>query len=160
MKSTILKRILLGCIAAATAVSVCSCASKPKPDPEAKEIGEKFMAGIEPEMFCPTELDSDWVSVEPHHPTTNGTLTRITYYSSTCEKDRTARVYLPDCYDESKQYPVLYILHGYWGHDNSMAEDEEHHRQDDQGGRVRGDDSSIPGYLRLEDQEQLRRHER
>ena len=46
MKSTILKRILLGCIAAATAVSVCSCASKPKPDPEAKEIGEKFMAGI------------------------------------------------------------------------------------------------------------------
>ena len=120
----LLKRILLGCMAATAAVSVCSCASRPKPDPNAKIIADEFMAGIEPEMFCPAELDSDWVSAEPHHPTTNGTLTRITYHSSTCKKDRTARVYLPDCYDESKEYPVMYILHGYWGHDNSMAEDE------------------------------------
>ena len=120
----LLKRILLGCMAATAAVSVCSCASRPKPDPNAKKIADEFMAGIEPEMFCPAELDSDWVSAEPHHPTTNGTLTRITYHSSTCKKDRTARVYLPDCYDESKEYPVMYILHGYWGHDNSMAEDE------------------------------------
>ena len=71
-------------------------------------------------------MDSDWVSSDPHHPTTNGTLTRITYYSSTCRVNRTARVYISDKLDLSgdKKYPVLYILHGYWGHDNSMAEDE------------------------------------
>ena len=68
----LLKRILLECMAATAAVSFCSCASLPKPDPNAKKIADEFMAGIEPEMFCPAELDSDWVSAEPHHPTTNG----------------------------------------------------------------------------------------
>jgi enterochelin esterase-like enzyme len=102
-------------------------ASQEKPETSGKtaaEIGEEFMASVKTVMNCPQKFESDWVSAEPHHPTKNGKLKRITYYSTTCEKNRTARVYLPDCYDESKEYPVMYILHGYWGHDNSMAEDE------------------------------------
>ena len=97
-----------------------------KPDENNQEISDMFMESIETEMFCPTNLDSDWVSAEPHHPTKNGTLTQITYYSTTCKKDRTARVFISDNLDleGDKKYPVLYILHGYWGHDNSMAEDE------------------------------------
>lgn len=88
--------------------------------------GAEYMKAIKITNRCPANRDSDWVGSEPHHPTTNGTLTRITYYSTTCRKNRTARVYISDKLDLSgdKKYPVLYILHGYWGHDNSMAEDE------------------------------------
>lgn len=88
--------------------------------------GEEYMKTIKVENKCPANMDSDWVSSEPHHPTKNGTLTEITYYSSTCKVNRKARVYISDKLDlsGSKKYPVLYILHGYWGHNNSMAEDE------------------------------------
>ena len=102
-------------------------ASSEKPDASDKtaaEIGEEFMASVKTVMNCPQKFESDWSPNEPHHPTKNGKLNRITYYSTTCKKNRTARVYLPDCYDKNKEYPVMYILHGYWGHDNSMAEDE------------------------------------
>lgn len=87
--------------------------------------GELFMKDIETTDTLPSKYSPGWVSGSPSFPTIEeyGTLTEITYYSSVCEKDRKARVYLPASYDESKSYPVLYILHGYWGHNNSMAED-------------------------------------
>ncbi|MCH5251565.1 MAG: hypothetical protein J1F22_01210 [Lachnospiraceae bacterium] len=39
----------------------------------------------------------------------------IEYYSTTTEKNRKAYVVLPNGYDESKQYPVVYLLHGIGG---------------------------------------------
>ena len=39
----------------------------------------------------------------------------ITYYSTTCEKDRLFNLYLPVNYTEEKTYPVLYLLHGIGG---------------------------------------------
>ncbi|MCH5265789.1 MAG: esterase family protein [Lachnospiraceae bacterium] len=39
----------------------------------------------------------------------------ITYYSTTTERDRKAYVVLPPGYDESKKYPVVYLLHGIGG---------------------------------------------
>ncbi len=112
--------------AATTAASETKAAESEAAESEktAAEIGEEFMASVKTVMNCPQKFESDWVASEPHHPTKNGKLNRITYYSTTCKKNRTARVYLPDCYDKTKEYPVMYILHGYWGHDNSMAEDE------------------------------------
>lgn len=39
---------------------------------------------------------------------------KYTYFSSTAGRDTNVNVLLPAGYDESKEYPVLYILHGYW----------------------------------------------
>ncbi len=49
-----------------------------------------------------------------------------TYYSSTAERDTNVNVLLPLNYDESKEYPVLYILHGYWDTEDWMARDIVH----------------------------------
>lgn len=49
-----------------------------------------------------------------------------TYYSSTAERDTNVNVLLPLDYDESKEYPVLYILHGYWDNEDWMTRDIVH----------------------------------
>lgn len=41
-----------------------------------------------------------------------GRIKDITYYSEVVGADREASVYLPPNYDEDKEYPVLYMLHG------------------------------------------------
>lgn len=41
-----------------------------------------------------------------------GTVESITYYSDVVGADREAYVYLPPEYDASKEYPVLYMIHG------------------------------------------------
>lgn len=43
------------------------------------------------------------------------------YYSSTAERDTPVNVLLPINYSEEKEYPVLYILHGYYGNEDWMA---------------------------------------
>ncbi len=51
---------------------------------------------------------------------------KYTYYSKTAERDTNVNVLLPAGYDESKKYPVLYILHGYWDNETWMARDVVH----------------------------------
>lgn len=45
----------------------------------------------------------------------------VTYYSTTCEKDRKFTIYLPVGYTEEKEYPVLYLLHGIGGDHREWA---------------------------------------
>lgn len=49
-----------------------------------------------------------------------------TYYSQTAGRDTNVNVLLPVGYDETKKYPVLYILHGYWDNEDWMARDIVH----------------------------------
>lgn len=49
-----------------------------------------------------------------------------TYYSKTAERDTPVNVLLPDNYSENKEYPVLYILHGYYDNEEWMARDVVH----------------------------------
>lgn len=49
-----------------------------------------------------------------------------TYYSNTAGRDTNVNVLLPAGYSEQKQYPVLYILHGYWDNEDWMARDVVH----------------------------------
>ncbi len=49
-----------------------------------------------------------------------------TYYSQTAQRDTPVNVLLPENYSEDKEYPVLYILHGYYGNQDWMAENEVH----------------------------------
>ncbi len=45
------------------------------------------------------------------------------YYSNTAERETPVNVLLPKGYSEEKEYPVLYILHGYWDNEQWMARD-------------------------------------
>lgn len=46
---------------------------------------------------------------------------QYTYYSNTAERDTPVNVLLPPDYSEEKEYPVLYILHGYYDNQDWMA---------------------------------------
>lgn len=46
---------------------------------------------------------------------------KYTYYSSTAERDTNVMVMLPPNYCEDKEYPVLYILHGFYCDETWMA---------------------------------------
>lgn len=50
-----------------------------------------------------------------------GKLVHTNYYSTVCEKNRNIAVLLPPNYSAEKSYPVLYVLHGYWGNEMSMV---------------------------------------
>lgn len=49
---------------------------------------------------------------------------KYTYYSRTAERETPVNVLLPAGYSEKKNYPVVYILHGYFGNEDWMKMDE------------------------------------
>ncbi|MGN0181833.1 MAG: family 43 glycosylhydrolase [Candidatus Ornithomonoglobus sp.] len=51
-----------------------------------------------------------------------GTLKKYTYYSAVAERDTNVNVLLPPGYSENEKYPVLYMLHGYWGNEDSLLD--------------------------------------
>ncbi|MEI3219396.1 MAG: alpha/beta hydrolase-fold protein [Lachnoclostridium sp.] len=51
-----------------------------------------------------------------------GTLRKYTYYSTTAERDTNVNVLLPAGYSEEEEYPVLYVLHGYWGTEDALLD--------------------------------------
>lgn len=46
---------------------------------------------------------------------------KFTYYSQTAGRDTKVNILLPANYSEDKEYPVLYILHGFWDNEDWMA---------------------------------------
>lgn len=48
---------------------------------------------------------------------------KYTYYSQTAERESRVNVLLPPDYSEDKEYPVLYVLHGYYDNEDWMARD-------------------------------------
>ena len=54
------------------------------------------------------------------------TFEKFYYYSNTAERDTPVNVLLPAGYSEEKEYPVLYVLHGYWDNEDWMARDNVH----------------------------------
>ncbi len=48
---------------------------------------------------------------------------KYSYYSTTAERDTFVNVLLPPDYSEDKEYPVLYVLHGYYDNEDWMARD-------------------------------------
>jgi len=49
-----------------------------------------------------------------------GTIKKETYFSKKANKNKPYNILLPADYDESKEYPVLYILHGFFENENRM----------------------------------------
>lgn len=52
---------------------------------------------------------------------TYGTFKKYTYYSTTAERDTNVNILLPPGYSEDREYPVVYILHGYYDNEDWMA---------------------------------------
>ena len=49
-----------------------------------------------------------------------GTITKKEYFSKKANKNKPYNILLPANYDESKQYPVLYLLHGFFENEDRM----------------------------------------
>jgi len=69
------------------------------------------------DILCPKEASTRRSDVK------YGTEKHIKYYSETTGCERGANILLPVDYDENKEYPVLYFLHGIFGDENSMIKD-------------------------------------
>lgn len=52
-----------------------------------------------------------------------GTVKSGSYYSSTCRKNKPYNILLPAGYSEDKEYPVLYVMHGYWETQDRMIKE-------------------------------------
>lgn len=48
------------------------------------------------------------------------------YFSNTAGRETPVNVLLPEGYSQDREYPVLYILHGYWDDEDWMARDIVH----------------------------------
>ena len=51
-----------------------------------------------------------------------GTFEKITIYSDVCNRNKSFNVLLPAGYSVDRKYPVLYVLHGYWGNEDSLLD--------------------------------------
>ena len=54
--------------------------------------------------------------------TSYGTYEKITIDSSVCNREKSFNVLLPAGYSTAKKYPVLYVLHGYWGDEDALLD--------------------------------------
>lgn len=85
---------------------------------ETDEKETEDMEGKGVEIFCPEEY-TKWRADRDY-----GELVKTTYYSTVCEKDRPVNILLPAGYDENREYPVLYVLHGIFCDQNTMVGEE------------------------------------
>ncbi len=83
---------------------------------EQEDIGMKKYADIMTEL-PPEGYDQERTGV------TYPDFQKYSYYSQTAERDTNVNVLLPANYSEEKEYPVLYILHGFWDNEDWMARD-------------------------------------
>lgn len=73
--------------------------------------------GIEIVKECPIE------SFEARSDARYGVIQHQTYHSRTTGLDRGVNILLPAEYDDTRQYPVLYLLHGIFGDEYSLSGD-------------------------------------
>ena len=87
--------------------------STPTPTPtEAPKTDENGMY-----LLCPSKYLTKRDDVK------YGTFVRESYYSEYCKRDRYYTILLPADYSADKKYPVVYMLHGIFGDENSFAGD-------------------------------------
>ena len=96
---------------------------KPYIDPQKiKQITpEEYMAQVEMNI-TETEINGicDYVDGRDY-----GQLQKYQYHSQTAGRDTNVNVLLPPGYSEDKEYPVLYLLHGYHGNEDSLVSESE-----------------------------------
>ena len=107
MKKLLTAAAILLCMAAMTA---CSTTSSESFDPAKNDAwAEKIVA---------EQMPGDLSGITPY-----GRFQRYTYFSTTAGRNTNVNVLLPPGYTTEKQYPVVYVLHGYFGDENAMTID-------------------------------------
>lgn len=115
--------LVLACALAGSVLTACGADtpatgnSDPATLKEEKEPPVDLMKNFTHEITCPSSYLINKIDV-PY-----GEIVKTSYYSKTCEKDRNVIILLPAGYDESKEYPVMYVLHGIFGDETSMIGD-------------------------------------
>lgn len=89
-------------------------ATTPVPVPSVSVTPAEYMANVKANMT------NDVPDSATKSNSNYGTLKKITYYSSTAGRDKSANVLLPEGYSENEKYPVLYVNHGIFGDEESM----------------------------------------
>ena len=69
-------------------------------------------------LLCPSKY------LQGRDGVTYSTFKHETYYSEYCKRERGFTILLPQNYSEEKKYPVVYLLHGIFGDENSFAGDK------------------------------------
>lgn len=54
-----------------------------------------------------------------------GTVSKQSYWSTTCNRQKNFNILLPANYSENKKYPVLYAMHGYWQNENTLIDESD-----------------------------------
>jgi enterochelin esterase-like enzyme len=81
------------------------------------DISNAYMSAINITDDCPDAVSEKKADVA------YGTVVHKTYESKTTGLTRGVNIVLPPNYDESKKYPVLYLLHGIFGNEYSLIND-------------------------------------
>lgn len=77
-----------------------------------------MMNGIEITNDCPADI------YEGRANTAYGIITHKIYHSATTGLDRGVNILLPADYNETGKYPVLYLLHGIFGDEYTLGDDD------------------------------------
>lgn len=94
--------------------------SETQSEPEESSAPEQEEKGMESLQELITELPPEGYDKD-REGVTYPEFQKLVYYSQTAERNTKVNVLLPADYDESKQYPVLYILHGFYDTEDWMA---------------------------------------
>lgn len=111
----IMKKILCLLVAILT-LSTVSCNSNSSKDSSAGEkiTGVEYMQSVKEKI---TEKQPEDI-VDKRDGIDYPEFRKYTYFSKTAGRDTNVNVLLPPNYSEDKKYPVLYLLHGYFGNED------------------------------------------
>ena len=84
-------------------------------------MNELTMNGITIMKECPASV------YEKREDAAYGTVVHQTYHSESTGLDRGVNILLPANYNESKEYPTVYLLHGIFGDEYTFVNDENIH---------------------------------
>ena len=88
-----------------------------QPSGDNTDVAKAYMAKMNLVNKCPSGVDSK------QGGTQYGSITKKSYFSTTTQTTRKCNVILPANYSTSKKYPVMYVLHGIGGNEDSMIGD-------------------------------------
>ena len=94
----------------------------PSEEPVVEPTPKEAMSMADFTALCESKLAmNEPDSARAENPgTAYGEIKSGSYYSTTCKREKPYNILLPAGYDESKKYPVLYVMHGYWENQDRM----------------------------------------
>ena len=99
----------------------------PQTEIPTEPVTEALVITVSPKEYM-QNVEKKIVNSEPQDATaeksnvTYGTYKKETIQSEVCKRKKSFNVLIPANYDTNKKYPVLYVLHGYWGDENALLD--------------------------------------